>query len=232
MNIENNNPIQASSYTIDPAAVPNTEEYAKKQGEPKTGGSPSLISGNDSISISDDARAERDKKIIEELEKIDRQVQQHEAAHQAAAGEYFRGISFTYKVGPDGKRYAVAGEVQIDTSASSLNPKAAIAKMQRIRRAALAPSDPSPQDLAVAAQAAKAEANAKAQEQGAYLATQTSKGSVPEDPSKATDNSAQPDTQVSTGKSSALAPGLQVSMLFNTPGNLLSPQKRTIDITL
>lgn len=120
------------------------------------------ISGpvQDSLSISNDARTEKEKAMIEELKRIDQEVQQHEAAHQAAAGELFRGKSFTYKIGPDGQRYAVAGDVQIDTSAIPGNPKATIAKMQRIRRAATAPGDPSSQDMKVAAAAAKVEMEA------------------------------------------------------------------------
>ncbi len=106
---------------------------------------------------------EKDQKIIRALEKIDADVKAHEAAHQAAAGGLARGKSFGYTVGPDGKRYAISGEVKIDTSPVANNPRATIAKMQIVRRAALAPGDTSGQDRAVAAQAAKAEAAAQAQ---------------------------------------------------------------------
>jgi hypothetical protein len=69
--------------------------------------------------------------------------------------------SFTYETGPDGKRYAVGGEVQIDTSPVKGDPQATIQKAQTIRRAATAPSNPSSQDRAVAAQASKMEAQAR-----------------------------------------------------------------------
>jgi hypothetical protein len=107
--------------------------------------------------------SEKDQKIIRALEKIDADVKAHEAAHQAAAGGLARGKSFGYTVGPDGKRYAVSGEVKIDTSPVPNNPQATIAKMQIVRRAALAPGDTSGQDRAVAAQAAKAAAAAQAE---------------------------------------------------------------------
>jgi len=106
---------------------------------------------------------EDEQKRIDELKKIDTQVRAHEAAHQAAAGGLARGKSFTYTTGPDGGQYAVGGEVQIDTSPIPNNPQATIAKMQQVQRAALAPADPSGQDMAVAAQASAAAQQARAE---------------------------------------------------------------------
>lgn len=104
-----------------------------------------------------------EKKQVEDLKKIDRQVKAHEQAHlNAAAGIASGGASFTYTLGPDGQRYATGGEVQIDIS-SEKDPKATIQKMQQVRRAALAPSDPSGQDRSVAAQATMQEARAIAE---------------------------------------------------------------------
>ncbi len=90
------------------------------------------------------------------LKKIDAKVRAHELAHLAAAGAYARGgASFQYKRGPDGRNYAVGGEVPIDTSKEA-SPEETIAKMRQVRAAALAPADPSPQDLKVAASATAA----------------------------------------------------------------------------
>lgn len=80
------------------------------------------------------------------------QVRAHEAAHKAAAGQFAGPITYSYAVGPDGKRYIVGGEVSIHTPASS-TPEETIRNMEQVKRAALAPGDPSPQDMAVAAQA-------------------------------------------------------------------------------
>jgi hypothetical protein len=107
--------------------------------------------------------SEEEKKQAQDMERIDTHVRAHEAAHQGAAGGLARGKSFTYQQGPDGKQYAVAGEVQIDMSAVAGDPRATIAKMQRVRTAALSPSDPSPQDRQVAVQAARTEAQARAE---------------------------------------------------------------------
>lgn len=105
--------------------------------------------------------SEEEQKQAKDLERIDRHVRAHEAAHQGAAGGLAQGKSFTYEQGPDGKQYAVAGEVQIDTSVVSGDPRATAAKMQKVQASALSPSDPSPQDRRVAAQAARAEAQAQ-----------------------------------------------------------------------
>lgn len=41
----------------------------------------------------------------------------HEQAHKTAAGGLAQGgATFEYQTGPDGKQYAVSGEVKIDTS--------------------------------------------------------------------------------------------------------------------
>jgi len=90
-------------------------------------------------------------------------VRGHEAAHVAAGGAFIRGAAqYSYQKGPDGRDYAIGGEVQIDTS-SGRDPQATVEKMRIVRAAALAPSDPSPEDNAVAAAASQIEADALAQ---------------------------------------------------------------------
>ncbi len=89
---------------------------------------------------------------LKELQQRDREVKAHELAHKAAGGRYVTGGSFTYQTGPDGGRYAIGGEVTIDSSGGS-TPDETLRKAELIRRAALAPADPSPQDYRVASQA-------------------------------------------------------------------------------
>jgi hypothetical protein len=105
-----------------------------------------------------------DKQELSQLQQIklrDGEVRSHEQAHLSAAGQYARGgASFTYQKGPDGVSYAVAGEVNIDVT-KELSPEATIAKMQTIKRAALAPANPSGADRRVAAQANVKEAQAR-----------------------------------------------------------------------
>lgn len=92
---------------------------------------------------------------ISKLKARDREVRAHEAAHVAVGGSVVRsGARLSYTRGPDGVQYATGGEVSIDTSKAS-TPEATLAKAERIRRAALAPAQPSAQDMSVAAQAAR-----------------------------------------------------------------------------
>jgi hypothetical protein len=98
---------------------------------------------------------EEDQQKIEKLKERDRKVRAHEAAHMAAgSGITQGGPSYSYTTGPDGHRYAVSGNVQIDTSTVPNNPEATLMKMEQVQRAALAPPDPSGQDHRVAAEAA------------------------------------------------------------------------------
>ena len=101
-------------------------------------------------------------KEIAELKARDQEVRTHEQAHKAAGGQYVvGGANYSYTTGPDGRRYAVAGEVNIDTSEIPDDPQATIQKMQQIQRAALAPAQPSGQDQQVAATAKQKEMAAR-----------------------------------------------------------------------
>lgn len=103
-----------------------------------------------------------EKNEVKKLKKIDQEVRAHEMAHIAAGGQYVRGgASFEYQTGPDGHKYAVGGEVSIDTSKISGDADATIRKMQTVRKAALAPANPSAQDRSVAAQASQVETQAR-----------------------------------------------------------------------
>lgn len=105
-----------------------------------------------------------EKLLIEKLEKVDAEVRAHEMAHIAAGGEYITsGATFSYQQGPDGKKYAVGGEVSIDTASEPGDPEATLQKMRRVRAAALAPAQPSSQDLKVASNAASQAAKAMAE---------------------------------------------------------------------
>lgn len=105
------------------------------------------------------------QKEIESLEKRDQEVRQHEQAHAAAGGQYAGSPKYEYDTGPDGKRYVTDGEVSIDVSEAE-SPEQTVRKMEQVRAAALAPAEPSSQDLKVAA-----EANRKAIEARAELSS-------------------------------------------------------------
>jgi SprA-related family len=104
----------------------------------------------------------KELRYLQSLKQTDRAVRAHEAAHLAAAGALARGgANFSYQTGPDGQRYAVSGDVQVDMSSVQGDPQATLAKGEQIRRAALAPAQPSGQDIAVAANAARMSAEAR-----------------------------------------------------------------------
>jgi hypothetical protein len=108
-----------------------------------------------------EALSAEEQREVTELAATDRKVRQHEMAHMAAGGELITsGARYEYQQGPDGQRYAVAGEVGIDTS-EGRTPEETLIRARRIRAAALAPADPSPQDRSVAAAATQMEIHAQ-----------------------------------------------------------------------
>lgn len=107
---------------------------------------------------------EEERQQVADLKRRDNEVRRHEAAHQSTAGALSQGgPSFETQRGPDGREYAVGGEVGIDSAPVEGDPAGTIRKMQQVRRAALAPANPSSQDRQVAAQAAQAEQQARAE---------------------------------------------------------------------
>lgn len=98
----------------------------------------------------EDGLSEEELKAVEQLKARDREVRAHEQAHAAVGGPYAGAPRFSYQVGPDGVRYAIGGEVAIDVSPVPDDPEATIEKMRIVERAALAPAEPSQQDLRVA----------------------------------------------------------------------------------
>jgi len=98
---------------------------------------------------------------IGRLQQRDRQVRAHEQAHIGASGGLAQGgPSFVYQRGPDGLNYVVGGEVTIDLSPGR-SPEETITKADLVRAAALAPGDPSPADLSIAARATQMELQAR-----------------------------------------------------------------------
>lgn len=132
--------------------------FGKKNSAAQKDGSPKAKSPGDDLTP--DQKAE-----VQKLQQRDQDVRAHEQAHIAAGGAYVKGgATYQYQKGPDGKMYAVGGEVSIDTSPVKGDPRATIAKMETVKAAAMAPADPSGQDRSVAAQAEMEEAQARRDE--------------------------------------------------------------------
>jgi hypothetical protein len=97
--------------------------------------------------------SEEELALIDSLQLRETEVEAHERAHATVGGQYAGSPSYSYKTGPDGVKYAVSGEVSIDTSPVSGDPQASLQKAKQIKAAALAPAEPSSQDIKVAAKA-------------------------------------------------------------------------------
>ncbi|WP_293762255.1 putative metalloprotease CJM1_0395 family protein [uncultured Aquitalea sp.] len=93
------------------------------------------------------------QKQVNELKARDTDVRQHEQAHIAAGGAIVSGgANYTYQEGPDGKQYAIGGDVSIRMGSGD-TPQEQLDNARKVKAAALAPVDPSGQDQSVAAQA-------------------------------------------------------------------------------
>ncbi len=105
---------------------------------------------------------ESEQDLVRRLEARDREVRAHEQAHITAAGGLAKGSAkFEYQRGPDEKQYAVGGHVDINVSPVPNDPEATIARADRVKRAALAPAEPSGKDRQVAARANKMKLDAQ-----------------------------------------------------------------------
>jgi len=156
--------------SVTPAAA------AAQRSEPASTGSSvetAPAAGSDDLAVSAQQRqqlarveAEQQRLIQAEVRSLasrDREVRAHEQAHLAVGGQYAGTVRYDYTRGPDGRLYAVGGSVSIDTAPVPGDPEATVEKLQQVQRAALAPAQPSSQDLAIAAQAAQIIAQARAE---------------------------------------------------------------------
>ena len=138
----------------------------------------------------------QDQQLIRELAARDREVRAHEQAHAAVGGQYAGAPSYTYQRGPDGVAYAVSGEVPISIPVAGDDPRATLAAAEQVRRAALAPAEPSAQDRQVAAQAARIALQARADiasQQTQDVAEDPSSVDEAEDDVPAVDQSSEPE---------------------------------------
>ena len=111
-------------------------------------------------SINGEPLSESEERKVTELQGRDREVRSHEQAHKAAAGSLpTSGPNYSYQTGPDGRQYAVGGEVNISMPDSD-DPETDLSNAKQLERAALAPAEPSAQDQNVAANASRKQSKA------------------------------------------------------------------------
>lgn len=139
-----------------PASAPGNNAADPSAADQKEPARPNATLGADGKPLD-----EPQQKQVEALKARDSEVRQHEQAHLTSGGALAGGgATYTYQQGPDGKQYAIGGEVGIRLARGS-TPQETISNAQTVQRAALAPADPSGQDRAVAAAAAQMEQQAR-----------------------------------------------------------------------
>ncbi|WP_334019522.1 putative metalloprotease CJM1_0395 family protein [Alteromonas sp. S015] len=152
---------------------PVTYERPQVQTDPQAGFQD--VSGQDKDNAQDESAGKEDAQDrqqeqqqrqdaaeIEQLKARDQEVRVHEQAHASTGGQYAGAPQYEYTTGPDNKRYVTDGEVSIDVS-EERTPEATLKKMEQVRAAALAPAEPSSQDLKVAAEATQKATEARSE---------------------------------------------------------------------
>jgi len=181
-------------------------------------------SGDEGAGI--DGLTDAERAEVRRLAARDREVRQHEAAHKAAGAGVTGPASYTFVTGPDGKQYAVAGEVPITVNGTGGgDPEQVIRDMEQVRSAALAPSDPSPADRAAAAAAqasiTKAEADLREQEQ----AERQEQDKERSEPGAQAETGARPDTTTNTSAAQDAASPFAVATAAYGAARDLTPDR-------
>lgn len=113
----------------------------------------------------------KEQALIQELELRDQEVRAHELAHKSAGAGVTSAATFTYQQGPDGKQYAIGGEVQIQIAPGN-TPEETIRRAKQVIAAATAPADPSAADMRAAGLASQMEQEARAEQTVTQLETE------------------------------------------------------------
>lgn len=155
------NPGAANPNAANPGAANPSATNPDQTGDGEDGGASEI--GGGARGADGEVLSEEEQKVVDDLKARDAEVRRHEQAHAAAGGPYAGSPSYTYQQGPDGRRYAIGGQVAIDASPIEGDPEATIQKLEIVRRAALAPAEPSGADRAIAAAATPGIQQAQAQ---------------------------------------------------------------------
>lgn len=144
----------AAIASISPEAIALYKSEQQSESESESGSKENPAGGDKELS-------QQEQQEVMELKMTDAEVRAHEHAHKAAAaGLKTTGPNYEYETGPDGKKYAVAGDVNVSYAKSS-DPEVNLKNAQQLKAAALAPADPSSQDRKVAQKADQEIADAK-----------------------------------------------------------------------
>ncbi len=130
----------------------------RDSGDPFAAGA-SVESGDTDIPAPGKDLSAEETDLQRRLQARDAKVRQHEAAHiMAAGGQVHGGPVYDYQTGPDGRRYAVGGSVNISMTSFAGDDEAGVRQARRAARAATAAGDPSLRDMQAASHARDAAA--------------------------------------------------------------------------
>ena len=102
-----------------------------------------------------------EQRVVDKLQIRDREVRAHEMSHGIDPNLIKIGSAqFDYTIGPDGKAYATGGKVTLATG-NPTSPEDAVDKAQALKKASMAPGNPSPQDFQALNAAISMEAEAQ-----------------------------------------------------------------------
>ena len=132
--------------------VPQTGQQLNTQNDAAKDNGQDASAGKENAEEQQQKKQQQSEQQVIELKQRDAEVRAHEQAHASIGGKYASQPKYEYERGPDGRKYAVSGEVSIDISKVS-TPEETILKAEQVKAAALAPAEPSVQDLKVATQA-------------------------------------------------------------------------------
>lgn len=125
-----------------------------------------------SPSGNDDDLSKNDEALLQRLKARDAVVRNHEAAHVMAAGGQAGSPTYTYQTGPDGKRYAIGGSVNISITTTG-DPEADAREAKTAQRAAMAAGEASAADVQTASRAAAKASQATQKALANYMDTGT-----------------------------------------------------------
>jgi SprA family protein len=103
-----------------------------------------------------------EERKLDEMQQRDREVRQQEQS-QATSAQFTGPVRYEYRMGPDGKLYAVEGSAPIDVQPVEGDPAATLRKMEAVERAARSNSEPTSADQQVASEAARLAQRARAE---------------------------------------------------------------------
>ena len=190
--VKNNSAKNSTAKDSTETTLPASETVTAASDQSHRNGQTSSQDG-DASSEENKKKAQQEEKAVQDLKKRDAEVRTHEQAHKTAGGQYAGSPAFEMTKGPDGQSYATGGHVNIDVSAIPDDPQATLNKMMQIKSAALAPAEPSAQDLKVAAKADMVAAAARSELSQSTVTSATDSTETTKTAANTTQNSATSD---------------------------------------